>query len=75
MRNILTTFFYVLTREQKSVPSEATKTAFEPVLKSMNTASSLSKTILEILSKWRNKRSIVAVSYPTIFEIRQAIKE
>ena len=51
------------------------ETNLKPTLESTMTAPSLQKTLLSILTKWRNGTTITPESFPRIFGIREAVKD
>ena len=71
----LTTYYCVLTVEQKKDLKKAVKTILKPILEEMETEPKLSATILDLIFRWRNKQTIIHTKYSTLFGIRAAIKE
>ena len=71
----LTTYYCVLTVEQKKDLKKAVKTILKPILEEMETEPKLSATILDIIFCWRKKQTITHTKYSTVFGIRAAVNE
>jgi hypothetical protein len=66
------TSFYAKTEHQKKTSLNKVLT---PSLEASNTAPSLKKAILTILLKWREGEKITPSDHPSVFGIREAIKD
>jgi hypothetical protein len=66
---------YAKTEHQKKTSKKELDKVLIPSLEASNTAPSLNKAILKILLKWREGKMITPSDHPSIFGIREAIKD